>query len=69
MEGTVIERLQNAIDDSGMTMTAIAQKANMKRETLYNRMAGKGEFTASEIAGLTAALRLNKSQRDFIFCL
>lgn len=69
MEETVIERLQKVIDDSGMTMTAIAQKANIKRETLYNRMAGKGEFTASEIAGLTAALRLDKSERDYIFCL
>lgn len=69
METAIIERLQQAINDSGMTMTAIAQKAEMKRETLYNRLAGKGEFTVSEIVGLTNALRLNKTQRDFIFCL
>ena len=69
MENAIIERLQQAIKDSGMSMTAIASKAEMKRETLYNRLAGKGEFTVSEIVGLTSALRLNKTQRDFIFCL
>lgn len=64
-----IKRLQVVISDSGMTMTAIAQKAGIKRETLYNRLAGRGEFTASEIVGLTSALKLDTAQRDFIFCL
>lgn len=64
-----LARLMPIICDSGMTKTAIAKKAGMKRETLYNRLAGKGEFTASEIVGLTEALRLDKDQRDFIFCL
>lgn len=63
------ERLQIVIEESGMTMTAIANKAGMQRQTLYNRLAGKGEFTASEIVGLTSALRLDKTQRDYIFCL
>lgn len=63
------ERLQIVIEESGMTMTAIANKAGMQRQTLYNRLAGKGEFTASEIVGLTTALRLDKTQRDYIFCL
>jgi DNA-binding phage protein len=65
----IVERLKAAIEDSGMTMVAIAEKAGMKRETLYNRLALKGEFTASEIVGLCAALKLDKKQRDFIFCL
>jgi DNA-binding phage protein len=64
-----ITRLQTVINGSGMTMTAIAQKAGIRRETLYNRLAGKGEFTASEIVGLSTALKLNREQRDFIFCL
>ena len=63
------EGLQIVIEESGMTMTAIANKAGMQRQTLYNRLAGKGEFTASEIVGLTSALRLDKTQRDYIFCL
>jgi DNA-binding phage protein len=65
----IVERLKAAIEDSGMTMVAIAEKAGMKRETLYNRLALKGEFTASEIVGLCTALKLDKKQRDFIFCL
>ena len=69
MEQEVVKRLIEVIDDSGMTKTAIARKAGMCRETLYNRLAGKGEFTASEIVGLTKALRLDNKQRDFIFCL
>jgi DNA-binding phage protein len=69
MDTIIIELLKQAIDESGMTMTAIAQKAGLTRETLYNRIAGKGEFTVSEVIGLTKALRLNKTERDYIFCL
>jgi len=64
---TDLEELKAIIKDSGMTMVAVAEKAGMVRETLYNRLAGKGEFTASEIVGLTSALRLTVKQRDSIF--
>lgn len=64
---TNIIRLKKIIEDSGMTMTAIAKKAGMARETLYNRLNGIGEFTASEIVGLSYALKLTKRQRDEIF--
>ncbi len=37
---TDIIRLKKIIEDSGMTMTAIAKKAGMARETLYNRLNG-----------------------------
>lgn len=66
---TDIIRLKKIIEDSGMTMTAIAKKAGMARETLYNRLNGIGEFTASEIVGLSCALRLTKYQRDEIFLI
>ena len=59
--------LRSAIKDSGMTMVAIAEKSGILRETLYNRLNEKGEFTASEITGLTHALKLTKSERDGIF--
>lgn len=62
-----IELLKQYIDDSGMTMVSIAKKAEMSRETLYNRLSGVGEFTASEIVGLSKALKLSNSIRNSIF--
>lgn len=62
-----IEMLKKKMEESGMTVSSIALKAGMVRETLYNRLNGKGEFTASEIVGLTSALKLTVSERDLIF--
>lgn len=62
-----ISALKEKIKDSGMTITAISKKSGILRETLYNRINGIGEFTASEIVGLTHALHLSKSERDQIF--
>lgn len=62
-----IDRLKETIKDSGMTMTAISNKSGIVRETLYNRLNGIGEFTASEITGLSIALKLTRCERDEIF--
>ena len=62
-----IEMLKNTMDDSGMTMVAISKKSGIRRETLYNRLAGVGDFTASEIVGLSKALKMTKTERDQIF--
>ena len=62
-----ITKLKEAMDDSGMTVVAISAKSGILRETLYNRLAGKGEFTVSEIEGLTDALHLTTGQRNSIF--
>ena len=62
-----IELLKKKIEESGMTMVSIAEKSGILRETLYNRLNGKGEFLASEIVGLTNALNLKKPERDKIF--
>ena len=62
-----IELLKNIIENSGMTMSSIASKSGIVRETLYNRLNGVGEFTASEIVGLSKALRLSIIERDQIF--
>ena len=62
-----IQMLKGKISDSGMTVTAIAEKSGILRETLYNRINGRGEFTASEIVGLSNTLKLNKSEREQIF--
>lgn len=62
-----IELLKKKISDSGMTIVFICENARILRETFYNRLAGKGEFTASEIVNLTKVLRLSKKERDDIF--
>lgn len=62
-----INMLRDVIKESGMTIVAISEKSGICRQTLYNRMDGVGEFTASEIVGLTRALKLKKSVRDKIF--
>lgn len=62
-----IEYLRKKMEESGMTVTAIAKKAGILRETLYNRMNCKGDFTASEIVSLTEVLQLTRADRDKIF--
>ena len=64
---TDIPLLKSLIANSGMTMIAISRKANIRRETLYNRLSGIGDFTASEIVGLSSALRLDFSTREKVF--
>ena len=62
-----IELLKEKINDSGIPMTVLARKSGIVRETLYNRLSGVGDFTTSEVMGLTNALKLTKSERDQIF--
>ena len=59
--------LEEKIKSSGMTVVAIAEKAGILRETLYNKLRGGSEFKASEIAGLSKALHLTSCERDEIF--
>lgn len=62
-----IDILKNIIKESGMTMIAISRKSGILRPTLYNRLNGIGEFTASEITSLTKLFKLTKEERDEIF--
>lgn len=62
-----IALLKDKISDSGITMVALAKKSSIDRGTLYNRLAGIGEFTAPEIIGLSNALHLTKGEREEIF--
>ena len=64
---TDLELLLSKIKDSGMTMVAISEKSGIERTTLYNRLKNVGEFTASEIVGISKALHLSKPERDKIF--
>ncbi|MFT4107705.1 MAG: XRE family transcriptional regulator [Lacrimispora sp.] len=62
-----IDLLRERMVSSGMTVTSIAKRAGMLRETLYNRLDPNADFKASEIAALTRVLKLSKSDRDRIF--
>ena len=62
-----LKRLRTKIEDSGMTMVAISKKTGISRETLYNRLNGKGEVTASEMMALSETLHLSNNERDEIF--
>ena len=61
------ERLNVAIEESGMTLTALAKKLSISRESLYNKINRKTEFTASEIGKMSSALHLTNEARDAIF--
>ena len=61
--------LRDTIVDRGISIVKLSEKTGIDRATLYNRFNGKGEFTASEIVGITGALRLTDSERDNIFLL
>ena len=67
MVTTDFEALLCKIKDSGMTMVAICEKTGIERATMYNRLKGVGEFSASEIVALSDVLRLKNSDRDKIF--
>ena len=62
-----LKKLRQIIDDSGMTMVAISSKSGILRETLYNRLNGKGEFTASEMMSISEVLHMPDEQRNRIF--
>lgn len=59
--------LASKVEESGITITALATKCGMTRESYYNKLAGESEFKASEIHALTRALHLTKAERDAIF--
>ena len=59
--------LRAKIKETGLTVTAVANKSGILRETLYNRMRGESEFRASEIRDLSAILRLTRKEQDDIF--
>lgn len=62
-----INMLKKKIDESGMSIIAIAEKSGMVRATLYNRLKGVSEFKASEITNLSNTLHLTAGERNKIF--
>lgn len=62
-----MELLRKKMDSSGMSITFISSKLGVARETLYNKMNGKSDFSATEIVALTELLKLTRDERDKIF--
>ncbi len=63
---TDVDELKDCINNSGMTITSVAEKAGMLRETFYNRLK-TGDFKLSEICALSKVLSLDRDKRDRIF--
>lgn len=59
--------LRKVINDSGMSITFIADKMGIERSNLYTRLNETVEFRVSEIENITKVLRLTDKQRDKIF--
>lgn len=63
---TDVKLFKQAFEDSGVTITFLAEKMGCSRNRIYAILAG-GECAASEIMKLTELLHLSTSQRDAIF--
>lgn len=61
------EKLSEAIEDSGMTIKAIAKKLGIARGSFYKKLNNETEFKASEISVLQKILDLSNEKRDEIF--
>ena len=57
-----METLKKAIKESGMTQQFIADKLDISRISLYNKMNGDYPFTFKEIKTLIKLLNLNDIQ-------
>lgn len=62
-----LEMLRQHIEDSGITMSHIARRLDISRATIYNKLNGSSEFTASEIYAISRILHLSNKERDLIF--
>jgi plasmid maintenance system antidote protein VapI len=59
--------LAQAIDDSGLKKSFLAEKLGISRQSLTSLLNGQTEFKASQIHTLTALLGLSAERRDSIF--
>lgn len=59
--------LKKKIKEYGMSVSELSRRSGICRQTLYNRLDGKGEWKASEVIEISKALRLTKAERESIF--
>ena len=57
------EYMKKYLERTGKNIGYVLKEAGIKRANYYNRMKGKGEFTASEMYGLKVATEM--SEEDF----
>ncbi len=62
-----MKSLKDVIIEKGFRISWIAIQLNITRYTLYNKINGVTEFTASEIAKLTEILHLSNLEVKSIF--
>ena len=62
-----LKLLVKTINESGLTREEIAGKVGLTREGLWNKLSGKTEFTASELAGMKKVLSLSNTRFRRIF--
>ncbi len=62
-----VKLLQDRIEESGMTTTAICKKTGILRQTLYNRYKEPQFFTIKEVNALKDVLRLSEREYKRIF--
>lgn len=64
---TDTKKLRELIKESGYTYKFLASQVGITRESLYLKIEGKNEFTASQIKALAELLKLTKTQVNDIF--
>lgn len=62
-----LELLNDVIDRSKLTRTAIAESLGLSRQGLLNKTTGTREFKGSEIKRLIQILELDEQQQNAIF--
>ena len=58
-----VELLKAEIDDVGIPMVRLAQKCNMSRQTLNNKLENPKSITADDAYSLASALRITDTDK------
>ncbi|MBQ3584522.1 MAG: helix-turn-helix transcriptional regulator [Lachnospiraceae bacterium] len=61
------QMLKEKICNSGISITYIAEKIGISRESFYKKLNNKTEFKASEMTIIKEVLNLSVEERDKIF--
>ena len=59
--------LNDRISLSGITITALAEKMGISRQSMYLKMSGERDFKTSEVKKLCEILRLTAEERALVF--
>lgn len=61
------EKLKEKIDETGVSISHLARKSGMTRESFYNKMNNETEFKVSEMLKISKALNISFEEREEIF--